>query len=243
MPSSTDPEPLVRLIDVSVDIDGHAALRGATLDVRPGRLLTVVGANGSGKSTLLSVIAGLQAPSSGRVERRADARIAFVPQTKTDGARLPLTVTDLVSMGRWRDRGPFRPLRRADRIRVAEAVDAVGLTAHAARPIGALSGGQRQRAFLGQALAQDADLLLLDEPMTGVDDDARRAAARAIATVAAHGAGVIVVTHDLAEISGADEVVTLVDGRVSERSSSAERAAGPSAAAWTVPGNASTVEG
>lgn len=214
MPRLPDPAPVVRLRSVTVDIDGHRALHDVSLDASAGRLLAVVGANGSGKSTLLAVAAGLRTPTAGTVELTPGTRIAFVAQTKTDGARLPLTVTDLVSMGRWRERGALRPLRRSDRDRVAEAIDTVGLTAHARRPIGALSGGQRQRAFLAQALAQEADLLLLDEPMTGLDERSRVAAASAIAAVAARGAAVIAVTHDLDELGHADAIVRLVDGRL-----------------------------
>ncbi len=212
--SPTPPEPVVTLAKVHVDFDGHAALRGVDLTAYPGAVLGVVGSNGSGKSTLLSVIAGLQQPTSGTVSRRPDARIAFVPQTTADGARLPLTVTDLVAMGRWRERGAFRPLRRTDRDRIAEAIAAVGLEAQARRPLGVLSGGQRQRAFLGQALAQDAELLLLDEPMSGLDAASREAAASAVSAVAARGAAVIAVTHDLSELGAVDNVVRLADGRV-----------------------------
>ncbi|SDG91315.1 zinc ABC transporter ATP-binding protein AztA [Microbacterium sp. 77mftsu3.1] len=205
---------VVRLGEVCVDIDGHRALDGVDLDVRAGVLTAVVGANGSGKSTLVSVLAGLRAPTSGTVEMRPGTAIALVPQHTADTARLPLTVTDLVSMGRWRERGAFRPLRRRDRERVAEAIDAVGLRPYSSRPLGALSGGQRQRAFVGQALAQDADLLLLDEPTSGLDDASRRAAASALRVAADRGAAVVVVTHDLGELGDVDDVVTLAAGRI-----------------------------
>ena len=226
MPEPTDVDQIVRLRDVRVEFDGHAALRGIDLSARAGELLAVVGANGSGKSTLLSVVAGLQQPTAGDASLRAGARVALVPQTTADGARLPLTVADLVAMGRWRERGAFRPLRRTDRVRIADAIAAVGLEAHAKRPLGVLSGGQRQRAFLGQALAQDADLLLLDEPMSGLDSASREAAASAIAAVAARGAAVIAVTHDLAELGAVDQVVHLADGRIVARGDSPDASRG-----------------
>lgn len=207
-------EPVVRLRDVRVDLEGHRALDGVDLDVHAGRLTAVVGANGSGKSTLVSVFAGLRAPTSGSVQRRPGTAVALVPQHTDGSARLPLTVTDLVTMGRWRERGAFRPLRRSDRDRVAEAIDAVGLARLARRPLGALSGGQRQRAFVAQALAQDADLLLLDEPTSGLDDASRRAAASALRVATGRGAAVVVVTHDLGELGEVDEVVTLAEGRI-----------------------------
>ncbi len=207
-------EPVVRLRGVRVDLEGHRALDGVDLDVHAGRLTAVVGANGSGKSTLVSVLAGLRAPTSGSVQRRPGTAVALVAQHTDGSARLPLTVTDLVTMGRWRERGAFRPLRRSDRDRVAEAIDAVGLARLARRPLGALSGGQRQRAFVAQALAQDADLLLLDEPTSGLDDASRRAAASALRVATGRGAAVVVVTHDLGELGEVDEVVTLAEGRI-----------------------------
>ncbi|MFI8633949.1 zinc ABC transporter ATP-binding protein AztA [Microbacterium sp. NPDC077663] len=210
-------QPVARLRHVRVELGAHRALDEVDLDVHAGRLVAVVGANGSGKSTLVAVLAGFRAPTSGTAELRAGTAVALVAQHTADSARLPLTVTDLVTMGRWRERGAFRPLRRSDRARVAEAIDAVGLTPLAARPLGALSGGQRQRAFVAQALAQEADLLLLDEPTSGLDDASRRAAASALRVAAARGAAVVVVTHDLAELDGVDEVVTLASGRVLAR--------------------------
>ncbi|CAL4858930.1 zinc ABC transporter ATP-binding protein AztA [Microbacterium sp. MM2322] len=214
MPQFADLEPVVRLRDVRVDIDGHRALDGVDLDVRAGLLTAVVGANGSGKSTLVSVLAGLRSPTSGTATLRPGTAVALVPQHTADSARLPLSVSDLVAMGRWRERGAFRPLRRIDRTIVADAIDAVGLSAYAARPLGALSGGQRQRAFLAQALAQQADLLLLDEPTAGLDDVSRRAAASALRLATGRGAAVVVVTHDLGELGDVDQVVALAEGRI-----------------------------
>ncbi|MCT9820688.1 ATP-binding cassette domain-containing protein [Microbacterium sp. W1N] len=205
---------IARLRQVGVDIDGHAALRGVDLDARAGRVLAVVGANGSGKSTALSVMAGLTAPTAGSAWRAPGTAVALVPQHTTTGERLPLNVEGVVAMGRWRQRGFWRPLRRVDREAIASAIAAVGLTALARRRIGELSGGQRRRAFLAQALAQQATLVLLDEPMTGLDDAARADAAAAISALTAAGAAVVVVTHDLAELGRVDAVATLADGRL-----------------------------
>lgn len=209
-----DPAAVVKLRGVRVSFDGHEALRGVDLDAHRGEVTAIVGANGSGKSTLLAVAAGLLAPTSGSVRRAAGTRVGLVPQSTGDGARLPLTVADLVAMGRWRERGPFLPLRRDDRARIAAAIDTVGLGALARRPIGLLSGGQRQRAHIAQALAQDADLMLLDEPMSGLDAASRDAVAATLAVVAATGAAVVVVTHDLDELGEVDAVCRLADGRV-----------------------------
>ncbi len=223
--------PVVALREVTVAFDGHLALRGVDLDLMGGELLAIVGANGSGKSTLIAIAAGLLAPTSGTVRRDPGIRVGLVPQTSNDGARLPLTVADLVAMGRWRERGPFLPLRRHDRARVAEAIETVGLTPLARRPLGLLSGGQRQRAHIAQALAQDADLLLLDEPMSGLDAASRDAVASALAAVARTGTAVVAVTHDLAELGEVDAVCRLVDGRVVESSPAAPRGRGHGGAA------------
>ncbi len=209
---------VLALRGVRVAYDGHDALRGVDLDVSRGEMLGIVGANGSGKSTLLSVAAGLLAPTSGTAVRAAGARVGLVPQSTAADARLPLTVGDLVAMGRWRERGPFLPLRRVDRTRIAAAIEAVGLGGLDRRPLGTLSGGQRQRAHLAQALAQDADLLLLDEPMSGLDAASRDAVAAALAVIAAAGVAVVAVTHDLDELGAVDAVCRLEDGRVAERS-------------------------
>ncbi|MFS0714128.1 zinc ABC transporter ATP-binding protein AztA [Microbacterium sp. 2P01SA-2] len=222
---------VVSLRDVSVAYDGHLGLRGVDLDVARHEILAVVGANGSGKSTLVAVAAGLLTPTSGTVHRSPGIRVGLVPQTSNDGARLPLTVADLVAMGRWRARGPFRPLRRVDRELIAEAIETVGLTALARRPLGLLSGGQRQRAHIAQALAQEADLLLLDEPMSGLDSASREAVASALAVAARGGAAVVAVTHDLAELGEVDAVCRLIDGRVVDSSPAAPRGRGHGGAA------------
>ena len=235
MSSSTTPlvpgGSVVALREVTVAFDGHLALRGVDLDVTGGEVHAIVGANGSGKSTLIAVAAGLLSPTSGTVRPEPGIRVGLVPQTSNDGARLPLTVADLVAMGRWRERGPFLPLRRSDRARIAEAIDTVGLAPLARRPLGLLSGGQRQRAYIAQALAQEADLLLLDEPMSGLDAASRDAVASALAAVASTGTAVVAVTHDLAELGDVDAVCRLVNGRVVESSSAAPRGRGHRGAA------------
>lgn len=209
---------VLMLAGVSVDLDGHPALRGVTAQAHAGRLLAVVGPNGSGKSTLLAVAAGLLTPTTGSVDRRKGMRIALVPQSTHLPPHLPLTVRDIVTMGTWAALGAWRPARRTDRARVRDAITTVGLTDVARRPIGAVSGGQRQRTLLAQALVQRADLVLLDEPMAGLDAASRRIIADAVAQLTSDGAAVIAVTHDLAEFSGIDDVLELADGRAVERS-------------------------
>lgn len=204
---------VLSLRDIAVDRDGHPALRGVDAEAHAGRLLAVVGANGSGKSTLLAVAAGLLTPHRGFVDLRPGLRVAFVPQSTPLPSHLPLNVTDIVTMGTWGRLGAWRPARRADRALVADAIDTVGLTDLARRPVGTLSGGQRQRALLAQALVQRADLVLLDEPMAGLDSRSRVIIAATIAQLAATGSGVIAVTHDITEFTAVDDVLELQDGR------------------------------
>jgi zinc/manganese transport system ATP-binding protein len=204
---------VLSLRDIAVDLDGHPALRGVDAEAHAGRLLAVVGANGSGKSTLLAVAAGLLTPHRGTVDRRPELRIALVPQSTPLAPHLPLSVTDIATMGTWGLLGAWRPARRADRDRVIDAIATVGLSDLARRPIGTLSGGQRQRALLAQALVQRADLVLLDEPMAGLDARSRAIIAETIGQLTATGSGVIAVTHDITEFTTVDDVLTLQDGR------------------------------
>lgn len=206
---------VLSLRGVDVIRNGHPALRGVDARAHAGRLLVVVGPNGSGKSTLLCVAAGLLPPDRGVVETRSHTRIALLPQSTALAAHLPLTVTDVVAMGSWARLGAWRPSRRADRHAVAEAIAAVELVDLARRPIGTLSGGQRQRALLAQVLVQRADLVLLDEPMAGLDARSREIIAASIARLTEAGAAVIAVTHDPAEFITIDDVLELNDGRVS----------------------------
>jgi zinc/manganese transport system ATP-binding protein len=198
----------VRTVGLDVDLGGEAVLRGVDLTARAGEVLAVVGRNGSGKSTLLAALAGLLAPRAGRVERSAD-EIALVLQQTALSERLPLTVGELVAMGRWRRAGLWRPLSRADRAIVAESLATLGLTELRRRSVTELSGGQRQRALLAQGLAQRAPLLLLDEPMTALDAPSRAAIDAAVVAAAEAGTAVVVVTHELAHLSRVDAVLEL----------------------------------
>lgn len=199
---------VARVTGLAVDLGGHPVLRGVDLAVRAGEVLAVVGRNGSGKSTLLAALAGLVEPRAGRVDRATD-EVALVLQQTALSERLPLTVGELVAMGRWRRTGPWRPLSRADRSIIAESLETVGLTALGRRSVSELSGGQRQRALLAQGLAQRAPLLLLDEPMTALDAPSRAAIDAAVVAAADSGTAVVVVTHDLAHLSRVDAVIEL----------------------------------
>jgi manganese transport system ATP-binding protein len=207
----------VRASDVVLAHRDHVAVARSSFELPEGALVACIGPNGSGKSSLLDAVAGLLRPRSGDLEvlgrPPGAAPVAYVFQSTEAPAQLPLTVREVVTMGRYRERGPFRPLDRRGRRLVDEALARVDAADLADRQLRELSGGQRQRALVAQGLAAAAPLLLLDEPMTGLDVVSR---ARILAVMNAErdrGATVVFSTHDLSEAADADAVVLLA-GRV-----------------------------
>jgi ABC-type Mn2+/Zn2+ transport system ATPase subunit len=174
----------------------------------------VVGPNGSGKSTLLGAIAGTL-PAPGRVSvlgqppARTRRRVAYVLQAQHASEHLLVTAGEVVALGRAADRGAFRPLSPADRAIVADAMGRLAVRELAHRHLADMSGGQRQRVFVAQGLAQQAEILLLDEPVAGLDLPSARRIREAIAVERDAGRTVVVATHDLAEAANADQVVLL----------------------------------
>lgn len=208
----------IRVDAVTVRYGAVTALDDVTVALQPGSVTALVGMNGAGKSTLFGTITGRLRPHRGLVEvlgttpdaaRRA-GRVAVMPQADGIDPDFPLTVADVVAQGRYGRLGFTRRLGSADRAAVADALERVQLSGLADRPIGALSGGQRRRAFVARALAQQADVLLLDEPYAGVDVVSERLIADVLADLAAAGATVLVSTHDLATLPArADRVLLL----------------------------------
>lgn len=191
-------------------------LDAASFHIPAGAVTALIGPNGAGKSTLLQAIAGLLPARSGHLTVPAAARrggVAFVLQATHVNEHLPLTVREAVTMGRYATAGPLRRLRPDDRAAVDRALEALQLGPLANRPLHELSGGQRQRAFVAQGLAQGADVLLLDEPITGLDIVSRQHILDAIAAERAAGRAVVVSTHDLGDAAAADHLLLLA-GRV-----------------------------
>ena len=194
----------VVLRDVSAGYQTRVALESVTLDIPVGSLLAIVGPNGAGKSTLLKVIAGIVEPWSGTVSvlgsppGRQARRIAYVPQAELVDWHFPITVSGVVMMGRYPGLGIARRPRRTDHDAVRDALASVRMLDHADRQIGALSGGQRRRVFLARAIAAEADLFLLDEPVTGVDAATQDEIMDILAASSAAGRTIIATTHDLA---------------------------------------------
>jgi iron complex transport system ATP-binding protein len=198
--------------------DSRVALAESSFEMPAGKATAVIGPNGSGKTTLMDAIAGLIEPLAGTIEVRARAeggteRISYVLQTTAVNASLPITVREVVTMGRYAGRSLLSRLDAADRGAVEVAMRRAGVLDFAGKHLGELSGGERQRVFVAQGLAQEHDLLLLDEPLTGIDFPTARSIDAMIHEELDEGCTVILTTHDLSEAMVADHAV-LVAGRV-----------------------------
>jgi ABC-type Mn2+/Zn2+ transport system ATPase subunit len=191
------------LRDVTVAYHDQVALSRVTLDVGAGEFVGVVGPNGAGKSTLLNAILGIVPLRGGivlvggRPPAQARAAIAYMPQRESVDWTFPVTVADVVLMGRQARIGWLRRASRADRAMVERTLAQVEMLGQRRTPIGHLSGGQQQRVFLARALAQEGDLLLLDEPLTGVDATTQEAILALLESLRQQGHTIVMTTHDL----------------------------------------------
>ncbi len=206
---------------LAVRYDDFTALVGATLTVHYGESLGIVGPNGSGKSTLLKTIAGLLLPASGELRvlgasprRLPPGTIAYVPQVEAVDWSFPATVWDVVAMGRFAQLRFWQRFGPHDREAVRRAIELVGMTPLAARPIAHLSGGQQQRAFVARAIAQEPQLLLLDEPTTGVDAATEEALRNIVRRLSGEGLTVLTATHDLDRVDEWFDRLLVLDRRV-----------------------------
>ncbi|MFB7967220.1 zinc ABC transporter ATP-binding protein AztA [Streptomyces rubiginosohelvolus] len=204
----------IRFHDLNAGYPGRQVLHQLTSDITALAMTALVGPNGSGKSTLLGVLAGVIDATSGQLRYAEGRPPAFVPQRGAVGDALPLTARQTVEMGRWGERGLWRKLTRKDRTVVDSAMERLGVADLAARQLGELSGGQRQRVLIAQGLAQQSDLLLLDEPTTGLDPEARDRITALLADLVADGTTVVQATHDLEAARSADACLLLADGRL-----------------------------
>ena len=193
------------------------AIDRSTFEIPLGGITTLIGPNGSGKSTLLGATAGLIEPVSGSVEVRevngVRQRIAFVLQTTKVNDTLSVTVREVVTMGRYATAGAHRRLRVEDTVAVDTSMERMGITNLSDRHLGQLSGGQLQRVFVAQGLAQEHEILLLDEPLTGLDLTSAQAIDKVIHDETQTGCTIVMTTHDLAEAHVANHVL-LLSGRV-----------------------------
>ncbi|RLT38237.1 MAG: ABC transporter ATP-binding protein [Chloroflexi bacterium] len=215
--------PLLSAQGVTVRIGNRDIVRDVAIEVRVGEVVGLVGPNGAGKSTLLRALAGVRHTSGDvrllgtplyEVDRRERARLVAVVEQLPE-APPTMTVGELVALGRYPHLGLLRRPSAHDHEVVTEAMRRAGCDALAERPLGTLSGGERRRAFIARALAQEARLLLLDEPSANLDAEAQATLFELLRVLASDGAGILVVVHDLTSAAAScDRVVLLHEGRV-----------------------------
>jgi ABC-type Mn2+/Zn2+ transport system ATPase subunit len=206
--------------DATVSYGGRPALDAVSMRVPHGAQVAIVGPNGAGKSTLFKAIVGLLPLRAGRVLVHGRAPggqtdpIAYVPQREEIDWSFPVSVSDVVMMGRYGRLGWLHRPQAADREVVARSLDELGIAEIAGRAIGELSGGQQQRVFLARALAQEPHVLLLDEPFTGVDVNAKEAILSLLTRLRERRITVLVSTHDMQTAAQRFELVALLNGRL-----------------------------
>jgi manganese/zinc/iron transport system ATP- binding protein len=211
--------PALEIRRLTVSYSSRPALWDVDAVIPAGSLAAIVGPNGSGKSTLLKAAVGLVELDAGHVlvegrpAREARGHVAYVPQRDEVDWDFPITVREVVEMGRYRSAGWIRRLSSEDRRHVEAALDKVRMTSLADRQIGELSGGQRQRAFIARALAQDAQVMMLDEPFAGVDARTEAKLLDLLADIRSAGRTVIVVHHGIGTVRGRFDWAVLLNVR------------------------------
>jgi ABC-type Mn2+/Zn2+ transport system ATPase subunit len=209
------PDVLALAEGLSVGYGRDVVVGGIELRLSRGETIALVGVNGSGKSTLLKTLAGLLPPLEGRVEivgaepLAQPERVAYLGQFHPTSMALPLRAVDVVRMARFSALGLFGRFGRDDEAAVWRALRAMDADSLADLPLNRLSGGQRQRVFIAQALAREADLLLLDEPAAGLDAQATGTYRRLVRAAADEGSAVVVATHDIDEAAACDATMLL----------------------------------
>ncbi|MEM6264075.1 MAG: metal ABC transporter ATP-binding protein [Bacteroidota bacterium] len=212
--------PALELHNLTVTYDAKPALWNVDYTLPENHLVGVVGPNGSGKSTMLKAIMGLIEPSSGYVNvfgkgiDEARHRVAYVPQRNSVDWDFPVNVFDAVLMGRYKPGNMFRRSSRRDREIALDAIRKVQLEPFIKRQISQLSGGQQQRVFIARALAQEADLYLLDEPFAGVDAATENAIVELLKEMKAQGKTIVVVHHDLQTVQDYFDWLIMVNTRL-----------------------------
>ena len=203
--------------------DRTPVLEDVSIRVNAGEFVALVGPNGSGKSTLLRILLGMLHPERGQVRMFGTDpasfderwRVGYVPQRPTLASEVPATVEEIVSSGRLTRRGWWRPLTLADRVAVSHAIESVGLGEMASKPVTTLSGGQQQRAFIARAFASEPELLVLDEPVAGIDAESQRRFSDSLAhLIKEHDAAVLLVSHELSAVAGIVDRVIVLKRRV-----------------------------
>jgi ABC-type Mn2+/Zn2+ transport system ATPase subunit len=202
-----------------VRYNGQPALDDITFHLHEGERVAVVGPNGAGKSTLFKVVSGVLPPTSGEVSifgsrPGGHVCIAYIPQRSQVDWNFPVNVADVVMMGRSAKLGPLNWPHKKDWEQVRRALETVQLTALASRQISQLSGGQQQRMFIARALAQEAELMLMDEPLTGLDTPSQEDLLNLLDTLKNQNVTVMVATHDLEQAARHFDRILLLNHRI-----------------------------
>jgi len=211
---------IIELSNIGVTYpNGHKAIEDVSVRLNSGVICGLVGVNGAGKSTLFKSIMGFVKPTTGQVtiagqNIKAALKknlISYVPQTEEVDWNFPVLVEDVVMMGRYGHMGFFRRPSQADHQAVDDALERVGISAYRKRQIGQLSGGQKKRVFVARALAQDGQIILLDEPFAGVDIQTEEALITLFRSLAAEGRLILVSTHNLGSVPSFCDDVLLIN--------------------------------
>ena len=212
-------QPILDVQNISVRYNGRQAIEYITFHLHQGERVAAVGPNGAGKSTLFKVVSGVLPPSSGEVKisgtrPRGHICIAYIPQRSQVDWNFPVNVQDVVMMGRSAKLGPLNWPNKKDWEHVHRALETVDLSNLATRQISQLSGGQQQRMFIARALAQEAELMLMDEPLTGLDTPAQEGLLDLLDTLKDQNVTVMVATHDLEQAARHFDRILLLNHRI-----------------------------
>lgn len=212
-------QPILDVSKLSLRYDGRMALEGISFHLHAGEHVAVVGPNGAGKSTLFKLIAGVLTPTSGQVSvygsgPRGHVCIAYIPQRSQVDWHFPVSVADVVMMGRSAKLRPLSWPSKNDWQVVRQSLATVELEGLANRQIGQLSGGQQQRMFIARALAQEAELMLMDEPLAGLDTPSQEGLLSLLARLHEKGVTVMVATHDLQQAAHYFDRILLINRQI-----------------------------
>lgn len=213
-------KPAITVRDLSVSYDNKRVLNNIFLEIETGSLYGILGPNGSGKSTLLKAMLGLIEDYTGEISvlgqdvREVRRRVVYVPQRSEIDFSFPARVRDVVMMGRYPHKRVFQRMNASDRDRVDAALEELGISNLRNRQIGELSGGQQQRTFLARALAQEAEILMLDEPFVGVDIPTEEKIIQVLRKLSAEGKTLLVVHHDLQAVPDYFDHIILLNQRL-----------------------------
>lgn len=213
----------VEVHNLTTTYGGAPVLWDIDFELPAGKIIGIIGPNGSGKTTLLKTVMGLLEPSSGYVKifdqnlEKVRERIAYVPQRESVDWDFPASVFDVVMMGRYRKNNLFKRTNKTDIEIVNQSIEKVGLTEFKNRQIAQLSGGQQQRVFIARALAQQADIYLMDEPFVGVDAATENSILKLLSEIKTAGKTVVMIHHDLQTVSDYFDYLVLLNTRLIAR--------------------------